>query len=211
MSILGIIWRGLLMGIAEVVPGVSGGTIAFVTGIYRNLIEGLASFGVRSFGMLSQWRQFWEHHHLGFLIPLAGGMAAGVLLFAQLMSYLLAHYQPLVWAFFCGLILVSVFTIGRQQSWHTLLRFAPVGLLMGLALLLLPAADTQPGYLVIFAAGAVAVSAWLLPAVSGSFILLTLGLYSLVITAISQLQIDILVVFGLGCATGVLAFAKLPI
>ena len=97
---------------------------------------------------------------------------------------------------------------GREQAVRHLLQFAPLGLLAGLALLLLPSAQAEPSYLVVFAGGAIAVCAWLLPAVSGSFILLTLGLYSAVITAIAELQLDILFSLALGCATGILFFAK---
>lgn len=196
------------MGIAEVVPGVSGGTIAFVTGIYRDLIETLATFNLRSLPMLLQWSAFYTHHRLSFLIPLGVGMALGVILFAQVMSYLLAHYQPLVWAFFSGLILMSVYTVGRYRSWQELMQFATPGLLAGLALLLIPGTSTEPGYLSIFLGGAIAVCAWLLPAVSGSFILLALGLYGAVINAISDFQVDLLLVLAAGCVIGIMLFAR---
>ena len=97
VPLIGAGWRGVLMGIAEVVPGVSGGTIAFVTGIYAELVGTLARFGPSSLMMLGNPLQFWHHHNLRFLFSLAAGMAVGVVAFARLMHYLLLHYQPAVW------------------------------------------------------------------------------------------------------------------
>ena len=116
MTTLAVLWRGLLMGLAEVVPGVSGGTIAFVTGIYPKLVESLARFGVGSFSTLHNWRTFFVYHNLSFLIPLGLGMALGIAMFAKLMTWLLAHYQPSVWAFFSGLILMSVLVVEAASS-----------------------------------------------------------------------------------------------
>ena len=208
MKWFGLIWRGMLMGLAEVVPGVSGGTIAFVTGIYRDLVLALSRFGLASFTKLLDWREFIAYHRLEFLVPLGLGMGLGIVLFARLMGFLLEAYQPVVWAFFCGLILMSVFTVARQQPRTTLVMMAPLGVLVGLGLLLLPQLTTQPSYMAIFFGGAIAVCAWLLPAVSGSFMLLTLGLYVPVIQAVGELQIDVLAMLASGCVCGVLAFAK---
>ncbi len=206
---LGVGLRGVLMGIAEVVPGVSGGTIAFVTGIYPALVRSFASFGVRSLQLLGQPRLFIEHHNLSFLIALAAGMGLGIVLFAQLMQYLLDNHQPLVWAFFSGVILMSVWVIGRARLPRALLSWAPFGLLCGLGLLWLPAADAEPGYLALFLGASVAVCAWLLPAVSGSYVLLTLGLYAPVIAALADWQIPVLATVAAGCAIGLLCFSKL--
>ncbi|MEM7097030.1 MAG: DUF368 domain-containing protein [Pseudomonadota bacterium] len=208
MSIWGTMWRGLLMGLAEVVPGVSGGTIAFVTGIYPKLVESIARFGVGSLNTIFEWRTFFAYHNLGFLIPLGVGMILGVGLFANLMSWLLSEHQSLVWAFFCGLILMSVLVVAKQQAIQVLVKFAPVGLVAGLSLLLLPTSSSDPSYLMIFLGGAIAVCAWILPAISGSFILLALGLYAPVLSAISGLQIDILAVLAVGCVSGLLLFSK---
>jgi putative membrane protein len=209
LSVGGIAGRGLFMGLAEVVPGVSGGTIALITGIYPRLVAALASFGPRSVSLLIQPRQFFAHHDLGFLLTLALGMGVGILLFARVMAYLLANYQPLVWAFFCGVILMSVVVIALQREREKLLLWLPGGLLCGLALMWLPVADQHGGGLLLFFGGAIAVCAWLLPAVSGSFMLLALGLYETVIAGIAELDFAVIFSVGAGCVVGLLLFAKL--
>jgi putative membrane protein len=205
----GYVWRGMLMGIAEVVPGVSGGTMAFVTGIYQELISTLAKFGTQSVPMLVRPGIFYTAHNLRFLLSLGIGMLLGILLFAQLMQYLLGNYQPVVWAFFSGVIAMSVIVIGRLRPPRVLLVWAPLGLLSGASLLWLPMDAGQAGLLEIFAGSALAVCAWLLPAVSGSFVLLALGLYDQVIHAIAALEWSVLLTVAAGCASGLLVFAKL--
>ena len=205
----GYVWRGMLMGIAEVVPGVSGGTMAFVTGIYSELISTLAKFGARSVLMVRQPVVFYTAHNLRFLFSLGIGMLLGVLLFAQVMQFLLSHYQPMVWAFFSGVIAMSVIVIGRMRPPRALLIWAPLGLLAGASLLWLPVGAEEAGLLEIFVGSALAVCAWLLPAVSGSFVLLALGLYDQVIHAIAALEWSILLTVAAGCASGLLVFAKL--
>jgi putative membrane protein len=204
----GIFARGLGMGIAEVVPGVSGGTIAFVSGIYFELVHALAQFGPRSLVLLREPRAFFEHHNLGFLLSLAAGMGLGVVLFARLMHYLLDTAPVLVWAFFFGLIAASVVFIGRQRRPRHLLLFGSCGFLLGLGFMFLPQAGSDGGLVAIFFGGVVAVCAWLLPAVSGSFVLLALGLYERVIAAIAGFELITLGVLACGCASGLLVFAK---
>ena len=99
---LGVVSRGVCMGLAELVPGISGGTIAFVTGIYTELVNSLASFGPQSLVLLRRPQAFWQHHNLGFLLSLAVGMVVGVLALAPVVRLLLAHAAPLLWAFFFG-------------------------------------------------------------------------------------------------------------
>ena len=114
---MGLTGRGMAMGVAEVVPGVSGGTIAFVTGIYDELVRTLAGFSHRSVTVLFSEGlvSFWRVHNLRFLALLVAGMAVAIVLFARLMSYLLATVPTLVWGFFFGLIALSVWQIGRAQ------------------------------------------------------------------------------------------------
>ena len=207
-SLFSIIWRGLLMGLAEVVPGVSGGTMAFITGIYYELVRSLASFGPSSFGLLTQPRLFAQHHNLRFLCALAVGMVGGALLFAQLMDYLLEHYQPVVWGFFSGVIAMSVVIIGRARALLTLLSYGVVGLVCGIALLWLPTSSTEPVLWMFFIGGIISVCAWLLPAVSGSYMLLAMGLYPAVVAAVAELDFQILLVLLSGCAVGLLLFSR---
>jgi len=203
-----IVWRGLLMGLAEVVPGVSGGTMAFITGIYHELVRSLASFGPSSLRLLTQPRVFAQHHNLRFLCALAVGMIGGALLFAQLMDYLLEHYQPVVWGFFSGVIAMSVVVIGRARALLTLLSYGVVGLVCGIALLWLPASSAEPVLWMFFIGGIISVCAWLLPAVSGSYMLLAMGLYPAVVAAVADFNFQVLIVLLSGCAVGLLLFSK---
>ena len=205
----GIFGRGMLMGLAEVVPGVSGGTMAFITGIYAEMVTTIATFGVRSLVLLRNPRLFYSHHNLSFLLLLGGGMVVGVGVFAQLMQYLLSSYQPLVWAFFSGVILMSAGVIGRQLPAKFLVIYTPLGTVLGVSLLWLPAATGEPDALHFFLGGAVAVCAWLLPAISGSYVLLALGLYAPVIDALAGLNYEVLVSLGMGCVVGLMLFARL--
>ncbi len=196
------------MGAADIVPGVSGGTMAFITGIYHELVRSLASFGPSSLRLLAQPLVFAQQHNLRFLCALAGGMLVGVLLFAQLMSFLLVHFQPVVWGFFSGVIAMSVVIIGRARAPVTLLSYGVVGLVCGIALLWLPTTNTEPALWMIFVGGIVSVCAWLLPAVSGSYMLLAMGLYTTIIAAVAELDLLILMILMSGCAVGLLLFSK---
>jgi putative membrane protein len=206
----GLFARGMAMGVAEVVPGVSGGTIAFITGIYHELVTTLAGIRPGSVRMLVTAGPvaFWQQHNLAFLAVLVAGMATSVLLFARLIGYWLDVVPTLVWAFFFGLITASVFQIGRGRPTRTLAVFGIVGLGAGASLLFLDPLPAQGAVWVFFVAGMVAISAWLLPAISGSFILLILGLYEPVIEALNALDWVVLASLGLGCATGLMIFAR---
>jgi len=205
---LGVFLRGGCMGLAELVPGISGGTIAFVTGIYSELVTSLASFGPHSVRLLSQPQMFWQYHNLGFLLSLAVGMGAGIIAFAPVVSFFLAEAAPLLWAFFFGLILASAVVIGRARSLAVLARYGTLGAILGLAFLMLPIGQIQSSWIALFIAGAVAVCAWILPAVSGSFVLLLLGLYDDVIVAIADLDVLKLSAVALGCAVGLALFVR---
>ena len=196
------------MGLAEVVPGVSGGTMAFITGIYHELVATLAAFGPKSVAMLARPLQFFQAHNLRFLLWLGGGMVLGILLFARVMQYLLDMYQPVVWAFFCGVIVMSAWVIGRARVPKLLLGFMPLGIALGVSVLFLPISQQAPGLLMLFVGGAVAVCAWLLPAVSGSYMLLVLGLYAPIIAAVATFDVTVMAVVAAGCAAGLLMFAK---
>ncbi len=206
----GIYLRGVAMGIAEIVPGVSGGTIAFVSGIYQELVTSLAAFGPKSVFMLfTDPRRFWQHHNVKFLLCLGLGMLSSVVLFARVLSVAIANAPTLVWGFFFGLIAASVIDIGRARRRATLATFGLLGLILGLAMSELPTVAGEPELWMYFAGGALAVCAWLLPAISGSFVLLLLGLYTSVLQAVTLLDWSILPVFVLGCATGLALFSKL--
>ena len=196
------------MGIAEILPGISGGTIALITGIYSSLISALASFSVRSISLLRFPRAFFEKHDLGFLIVLFGGMVVGVFSFSMVMNFLLTHYSPIVWAMFSGLILGSVFLIGTVRRIENILKFGVLGLFVGLAFLYIPNTSIEFSFITFFCVSMLAVCAWILPGVSGSFVLLVFGYYQIVLDAISNLRVDILLVLALGMVSGLMVFSK---
>lgn len=200
--------RGVLMGLAELVPGVSGGTIAFISGIYYRLVGALASFGPGSLTMLRHPSRFWQHHQLGFLTTLAAGMGAGILIFARLIGFMLEAAAPVLWAFFFGVIAVSVYQIGVARRFRNLLVFGGLGLVLGFGFLSLPPQDFSGSLTALFFAGMVAVCAWILPGISGSFVLLLLGLYTDVIAAVNALDWRFLTVLACGCASGLLLFTR---
>ncbi|MEC8144144.1 MAG: DUF368 domain-containing protein [Pseudomonadota bacterium] len=196
------------MGLAELVPGVSGGTIAFISGIYYQLVSALSSFGPLSFNLASHPRQFWLHHHLGFLLALVVGMVAGILVFARLIEFMMEAAEPVLWAFFFGVIAVSVLQIGAARSPRYLAAYGALGVLAGLLFLSLPSIDMSESMFALFVAGMVAVSAWILPGISGSFVLLLLGLYDDVILAVNQPDWTFLLVLTGGCGSGLLLFTR---
>jgi putative membrane protein len=207
---VGIYLRGVAMGIAEIVPGISGGTIAFVSGIYEELVSSLATFSPKSVVWLfTDPKRFWQHHNGNFLMYLALGMGTSVILFAKLMSSAIATAPTLVWGFFFGLIMASVIEIGRTRKFALLGTLGVLGVGLGFLVSRLTAVSSDPQLWMYFAGGALAVCAWLLPAISGSFVLLLLGLYTSVLAAVSVLDFSILPVFLLGCVTGLALFSRL--
>lgn len=208
---LGLLGRGIAMGIAEVVPGVSGGTIAFITGIYYELVKTLAGFGFGSVRLLLSRGPlaFWREQNLGFLSALLAGMVLSILAFARLIGYWLDTVPTLVWAFFFGLIVVSVVQIGRGRRIPHLLTFGVLGCAGGIVLTSLEPLQAESALWVYFAGGMIAISAWMLPAISGSFMLLVLGLYQPVIGALNSWHWPVLISLAFGCVVGMLSFAKL--
>ena len=204
---------GLLMGAAEVVPGVSGGTIAFVTGIYERLINAIKQFTpalllrLKNEGFVSVWHTV----DANFLLVLFGGMGISILLFARGISYLLVTHPIFLWSFFFGLVIASTWIVVRQISrfGYDLVIFAAIGTSIGLLVTTVIPLELSPTLWFFFLGGAVAVCAWILPGLSGSFILLILGLYGAVIDAIKSFELDVLLVLGLGCFVGLVSFAQL--
>lgn len=211
---VGVFLRGMAMGVAEVVPGISGGTMAFITGIYDELLRSLAAFSATSFAVLRQggWGAFVRHHNLPFLIVLGVGMACSFLALANVLLALLESLPEHVSAFFFGMIAGSVVHIGAQTNRRWLATAGAVGLALGLATSLLAdggATQTNAGVALVFVAGALAATAWILPGVSGAFILLLLGLYKPLLQALTDLDVAVVVPFAAGVVLGLLAFAKL--
>lgn len=205
--------KGVAMGVAEVVPGVSGGTVAFVTGIYDTLVKSLASFSRLSPALLlKDWRTFAREHNLGFFAVLGAGMAIGFAAVAQVILWLLENHGGYVFGLFFGLIGGAVFYVGAQSRWRWLgsIGVAGLGLGLGVGLALEPGAlNTVPSNTLVFAAGALAATAWILPGVSGSFVLLMLGVYQPLLQALKALELATVGTFLAGVGIGLLAFSKL--
>lgn len=202
--------KGIAMGAADVVPGVSGGTIAFVSGIYDELLRSIASVPV-ALGLFLRGRiiQAWRAANATFLLVLLLGIMTSVLSLARLITYLLAEQPIPVWSFFFGLILVSTHLVVREiQRWNWT---RVVSLLLGVAFAywVTVAAPLQWGHdpLSLFLAGAIAICAMILPGISGSFLLVLMGLYSFVLGAVKALDLTVLLIFAGGCLVGIISFA----
>lgn len=208
----GVAARGIAMGAADVVPGVSGGTIAFITGIYQELLDSLSRIGPHTIGTLfregiaATWRQI----NGNFLLALFAGILVSIFSLAKLISVLLQDYPILVWGFFFGLILASVIPIARHipnWSWRCWLALALGGALAILISEMRPTEIAATPYTLFFS-GALAICAMILPGISGSFILLMIGIYPQVINAVHQLQLSALFWFAAGAASGLLMFSR---
>lgn len=211
-SYISVFLKGMAMGIAEVIPGVSGGTIAFITGIYERFIHAIKSVDfslVRTFkaeGLAGVWKAVDGN----FLAALLGGMATSILLFVKVVTWLIEHFPLLVWAFFFGLIVASALFVGRQiERWNAgSIAAIVLGAAFAYGITVAAPASGSEQLIYIFLVGIVAISAMLLPGLSGSFILLLLGMYSVVWGGIKDLNLVIIAAFGAGCLIGVLTFAR---
>ncbi len=205
--------KGMLMGIADVIPGVSGGTIAFITGIYPQLLSTINSIDSHAFKLLinGKFKKLWLHINGPFILVLCAGILLSVFLFANLIKFLLVHHAIKLWALFFGLIFGSVIV---------LLRSNPIKSISGLILLLLgftvaislsiiaPSPNTDATLIQMFLAGSMALCAMILPGISGSFILLLLGFYSTFIDAVADLKLQILIAFFSGGFIGLILFSR---
>ena len=204
--------KGIAMGAADVVPGVSGGTVAFISGIYDELLGSIASVPA-AVALLLRGRIIaaWQAANAGFLLVLMAGILTSVLSLARLITYLLEHKPIAVWSFFFGLILVSSHLVARdiqRWNWTRLLSFA-IGAGFGYWITVASPVQWGTGSLSIFMAGAIAICAMILPGISGSFILLLLGLYPFILGAVKGLEIGVLALFASGCLVGIVSFAGL--
>ena len=209
----GIFLRGCGMGIADLVPGVSGATIALLSGIYERLVVALSSLagpGLWRLLLRGAWRDFLRHGDLPFLALLVAGIFSSVLLCVGLLKTLLETRLHLILAFFFGLVLASAGTVARRLRYRppTAWPFILLGVLPGLAIALSPplAAYANPGGGLLFLGGAISICAMLLPGISGSYVLLLLGIYPAFIGALQEKDVFLLGAFAGGCTLGLLAF-----
>lgn len=200
------------MGAADVVPGVSGGTIAFITGIYDEWLNSLKRCTPAVLLMLKRdgIKKTWEYINGNFLVALFGGILISLKTFAAVVLFAMDAYPILVWAFFSGLVAASIYLLVREQRGWGVLEF--IGLLFGTAFILTisymaPSQLPAHGW-ILFLGGFVAICAMILPGISGSFILLLVGLYPVFLQAIHHLEIVKLLWFGAGCITGLVVFSR---
>lgn len=205
--------KGIAMGAADVVPGVSGGTIAFVTGIYTELLDSIKNINLQALKTLFNDgpRAFWQSINGTFLLVLGSGILLALLSLARGIHYLLMNYPVWLWAFFFGLILASCWHIGKEIRRWGLAQLALLALGAIIAGFISTASPTSvtPTPLIILLAGSIAICAMILPGISGSFILLLMGLYEPVLGAVRQLDIQLLGTFAVGAAIGLMAFSRL--
>lgn len=211
ISYLVLALKGVAMGAANVIPGVSGGTIAFMTGIYKELVDSLKSIdgnAVRLF-FTGKFKEFWKTINGNFLLAVFAGVVISIFSLAKLMQYLLETHPIQIWSFFFGLILVSTAFIMKDLgkfSLKNVLSFI-VGAAFGVFICIATPATTPDSMLFIFLCGAVTFCTMILPGISGSFILLLLGKYAFMLDAVGSVKVGILLVFALGAAVGLVCFS----
>ena len=212
--------KGICMGAADVIPGVSGGTIAFMTGIYEELVGSINSINGEAVRLLftGKFKAFWKHINGNFLISLIAGILVSILSLAKLMTYLLTYHPVQTWAFFFGLIVASsIFILKGISGW----KFKDIimlilGIIIGIVVCTLTPTQTPDGLWFIFICGAIAICAMILPGISGSFILLILGKYEYMLGTITKItsgdgtlmDFAIILIFVLGAVIGILAFSR---
>lgn len=211
-----IFLRGLFMGIADIIPGVSGGTIALITGIYERLVHAISEINkliIKNVFRAKIRNAFVNIKKLDFplFIPLIIGIALAFITLSHLMSYLLLVWTGLTYAFFFGLILASAIFVYKQASDNHAMNLIPLilGIVFGLFIVSLKALQANHSLLIIFLSGAIGICAMILPGISGAFILLILNQYEYMINVIKNLVLDKLLVFLIGAGVGILSFSKL--
>lgn len=212
--------KGACMGAADVIPGVSGGTIAFIMGIYDEFVGSIARIDTEAVKMLlsGKIRDFWKHINGNFLVSIICGIGLSVIALAGLMQMLLSDHPIQTWAFFFGLIVASSIFILRGISGWKLREalFLAFGIVLGIVVCTLSPTQTPDALWFIFLSGAIAICAMILPGISGSFILLILGKYQYIMGVITDLvsgvdlgrNLLIIGVFGIGAVVGILGFSK---
>ncbi len=204
--------KGMGMGAADVVPGVSGGTIAFIVGIYDELIDSIKSINMHSLKLLFTGKiaAFWKAINANFLFSLILGIGISIFSLAKLITFLLVNEPVLVWAFFFGLVLASTWFVSKdikEWNWKTILGFA-VGAVVAYYITVATPAETSTNLLFIFLCGAIAICAMILPGISGSFILVLLGKYFYIMEAVKTVDLVVLGVFAAGALIGITSFSR---
>ena len=204
--------KGCAMGMADVVPGVSGGTIAFISGIYEELIESIKSVNGTALRLLGTLRlkEFWRHVNGRFLLPVLIGIGIAIFSLARLMTYLLTHHPIAIWSFFFGLIVASALLVARQIGHWNVRTVAAclVGAAAAWWITIATPTETPDTWWFIMLSGAIAICAMILPGISGSFILVLLGKYFYIMEAVKTFNVPVMLVFICGAAIGITSFSR---
>ncbi|MEG2365185.1 MAG: DUF368 domain-containing protein [Alistipes sp.] len=208
-----LILKGCAMGMADVVPGVSGGTIAFISGIYEELINSIKKVDVQAFKMIAMLRfgDFWRHINGNFLFSVLLGVAISIFSLARVMTYLLEYHPIEIWSFFFGLIIASSLLVARSVGhWNvrTVISFI-AGIVIAYWITVVSPTETPNAWWFLFLSGAIAICAMILPGISGAFILLLMGKYQYIMQAVGDFNIPIIIIFVLGAVTGIISFSHL--
>lgn len=213
LSYIIISLKGVAMGAADVVPGVSGGTIAFISGIYEELITSINGINFSRFKVLQKegFKPFWRAINGNFLLALFLGIFISVFSLARMISWLLVNQPILLWSFFFGLVFASIFFIARAiEKWNlgTITAFV-LGTVVAYYITTLPPSENTGSLPFLFLSGALAVCAMILPGISGAFILVLLGSYKTILDAVHQKDFYIIATVAIGAIFGLLSFARL--
>lgn len=205
---------GVLMGIADAIPGISGGTIALLLGIYEELIGSISNFNISLFQNLKKKgiKYCWNKINGNFLLSLISGVLLSLVSFVKIFSILIQKYPLFIWSFFLGLILATLFVINRNIKKWNIVNFILIFIFTFLTILLTiiaPSYSENINLFYIMICGIIASSAMILPGISGSLILVILGVYSLIISALDNLEYNIILVFLIGCIIGIINFSKI--
>jgi len=205
--------KGIAMGAADVIPGVSGGTIAFITGIYEELINSIKSINLAALKLLftGKLAEFWKAVNGTFLLSLFTGIAISIISLAKGLKYLLDHYPILVWSFFFGLIVASTIYVARTiNKWKFgTVASGIIGIITAYFITVITPAEANTTYWFIFLSGAIAICAMILPGISGSFILVLMGMYKFILEAVGNFEIAVILTFLSGAAIGIISFSNL--
>ncbi|MCT4600247.1 MAG: DUF368 domain-containing protein [Marinifilaceae bacterium] len=207
-----LVLKGMGMGAADVVPGVSGGTIAFITGIYEDLINSIKSINIASLKLLFQFKfkQFSDAINFKFLLSVFSGVLISVLSVAQLLKYLLLNFPIHVWSFFFGLILASTIIVSKNIDIKKISNIIAIviGVFIAVIITSISPTTSPDANWFVFLSGAIAICAMILPGISGAFILLILGKYQFIISALSEFKIITILTFVAGAAIGLISFSN---
>ena len=204
--------KGMAMGISDLIPGISGGTVALLLGIYDDFINSIKSFNLRSINYLFtlNFKKLSQQLNLPFLIPVLIGILFSIISFSFLVDFLLENFRVVLFSFFFGLIFFSSLKIIynlRPIAFYDFL-FIVIGLLVGFFISLLNPIGIGEGYFSVLISGLIAITAMLLPGISGSYILLLLGKYDYIINSLTNFYFDIILIFLIGAITGVIIFSR---